>query len=175
MLNVAHPSGERRHGANPPPNCVVMDHSAFGAILGVSNTNRRTVRHQQGGGSRRVWYQLTPPPQTNITPPEGNGTFWFGRRRCRVFPHSEKVEKRNDDQVRRGVKVGVPTIVRSNSRESRDGNGKFRFRRRILVAVLLQESGNGEVKRLLSGGGSSGVSMSVQNKPLGDVAESPLD
>ena len=175
MLNVAHPSGESCNGANPPPNCVVMDHRAFGAILGVSNTNRRTVRRQQGGGSRRVWYHLTPPPQTNITPPEGNGTFRFGRRWCRVFPHSEKVEECHDDQVSRGVKVGVPTVVGSNSRESRDGNSKFRFRRRILVAVLLQESGNGEVKRLLSGGGSSGVLMSVQNKPLGDVPESPLD
>ena len=111
MLNVAHPSGESCNGANPPTNCVVMHYRAFGAILGVSNTNRRTVRHQQGGGSRRVWYQLTPPPQTNITPPEGNGSFGFGLGRRRVFPHPQKVEKCNDDQICRGVKVGVPTIV----------------------------------------------------------------
>ena len=120
-------------------------------------------------------YQLTPPPQTNITPPEGNGSFGFGLGRRRVFPHPQKVEKCNDDQICRGVKVGVPTIVRRDRREGRDGNSKLRFRRRILVSVLLQESGNGEVKRLLSGRGSSGVWMSVQNKPLGDVPESPLD
>jgi hypothetical protein len=35
--------------------------------------------------------------------------------------------------------------------------------------------GNGEVKRLLGRGRTLGVGMSIQNKPLGDVPESPFD
>ncbi len=79
--------------------------------------------------------------------------------------------KRNDYQIRHRLQMGVPLILCGNHCDGGDGNDQFWLRWRILIAILLDRTGNGEVEQLLGGGGLAGARMLVQNMPLDDVPE----
>jgi hypothetical protein len=145
-LHVGNVPCQCRHWTDWASERLVMYHCSLGTILGVCNADRCTIRCQQEVQASRVGNQLSLLPKAHISIPESNGALGLFLRGCCVFPHSQEIEKGDDDQIRCCIQVGVPPIVCGNSCNGRDGNDQLCFCWWVLVAVFLDCTGNGEVK-----------------------------